>query len=329
MCLSNGHGFRLIVAESLAETSISQENKLGGSVCEIEDTSDPAFKVTILIRTIFRKNMDEITLDKYSEEVIRIYKKGFNSDITMIDKKKILIPSYGYQMTLHSKQMKSLLIHYATVNNGFEYNVVFTFPEDGKTQYVSKAQEIMKRLKFIDELSLLRKVINMEFLFLEIDSIKIPYPNDWQVFSSENINELKEWEFNDNLYSSLLLNKEATYVFKSKYENEQLFTMTLTVIHKEIDLERLYSIVQQQTNSLFVKNYGSNYVDKSKGKIVIKEKTYYNFMFETTKANDYSTLYKYFFANKGFTYLIGFKTPTVWFNALKPKMDELIDRIEY
>ncbi len=329
LCLSNDHGLRLIVDDNLVETSISEENKLSGSICEIEDISDSVFKGTILVRKIFRKNMDEITLDKYSDEVLRMYKRGFSPDITMVEKKQIIKPINGYQMALYSNQMKSLIVHYATVNSGFEYNIAFTFPEDGRTKYIPVVQRILEGIKFIDDLSLFNRLLSMKLSLFKLDSVKIPYPENWRVFSSENISELKEWEFNDHLYSSLILNKEATYVFKSKYENEQLFTMTLTVIPKEIDIERLYPSVQQQINSLFVKDYGPKYLDKSKGKIVIKERTYYNFTFETTKAGDYSTLNKYWFSNKSFTYLIGFKTPTVWFSALKPKMDELIERIEY
>ncbi len=329
LCLSGDHGLRLIVDDNLAETSISEENKLRGSICEIEDISDSAFKVTVLVRKIFRKNMDEITLNNYSDEVLRIYQKGFSPDITMIEKKQIIIPSRGYQITFYSNHTKSLLIHYATVNSGFEYNIGVTFPEDGRTKYISKVQRILEGVKFIDNPSLFNRLLSMDFSLLKLDSVKIPYPKDWRVFSSENISELKEWEFNDHLYSSLLLNKDATYVFKSKYENEQLFTMTLAIIPKEIDLETVYPNVKQQTNALYAKDYGSNYVDRSKGKTMIKERTYYNFMFETTASGNYSILYKYWFVNKGFTYLIGFKTPTVWFSALKQKMDELIERIEY
>ncbi|HVO65172.1 MAG TPA: hypothetical protein VMT12_01725 [Syntrophales bacterium] len=43
-CLSNAHGIRLVADEGLVETPVSEQSRMSGSVCELENLSDGAFR---------------------------------------------------------------------------------------------------------------------------------------------------------------------------------------------------------------------------------------------------------------------------------------------
>ena len=326
-CLSNKHGIRLIADGGLIETPVPEMDKQSGAVCELEDEVDSRFKITIFSHNKFSKNIDERSLDSFSDEVLKTIGKTLSPDTQIQDKKQVLLSSLGYQVLLYSPLKKYYLVYYATVRNGFEYKVIFTFPADRKAISISRAANILEGLMFSYPAVLVEKINNSGFSFLDINSVKIPYPQDWQVFSRENISELKKVEVVDNFYSKLLSGNDASYVFKSKYGNEQLFTMTIMLIPKKLDLEAMYPDMRRQTNSLFTKDYGAYYLDKSQGKIVVAGKAFYNFTFEATKPSNYFTLYQFWFVDKGSTYAVKFKVPSEHFSVLKEKMDDVIDNI--
>jgi hypothetical protein len=328
-CLSNSHGFRLSAEDTLVETTILELNKINGSVCELENIYNKSFLVTLFVHKTLKKSILGTSLDEFGESQLRMYKKTFGMDVELLDKKNVSEQAQGYLLTLRSCKMKNFIIHYATVNSGLEYTAVFTFPEQNKAKYEPLVRNTLKGLNFATPIQLIKSINTMSLAILKLDTIRIPYPKDWRVYSAQNIDELKKSEVDDHFYSELFLSNSVTHVFKSKYENEQLFTMTVYTIPKQLNLEQQYSDLRDHVNSLFQKDYGSNYLDKSLGKIVIKGRPYYSFIFETKKADDSAVMYQLFFVNKGITYILKFKSPAILFQALKPKMDEIIEKIEY
>ncbi|MGD1075552.1 MAG: hypothetical protein ABR903_05675 [Thermodesulfovibrionales bacterium] len=329
-CPSNAHGFHLTVGDdTLVETTISEQNRKSGSVCELQNLSDGALKVTLFARKTFKEDIYGTSLEQFLESYLKVYRKTFSSDVAILDKKEVFLPMPGYQLIFRSDSMKCLIVLYSTVKGGLEYFVAFTFPVSGKDRYMPLVQDTIKGLSFTSQIPLVLSMNTTPLSFLDLNLVKIPYPKGWQVYSAENVEELKRSEVDDHLYSKLIINEEATYVFKSKYENEQLFTMTLAIIPKPLDLDRLYPDVRRQVNALFQRDYGPDYTDKSLGRIVIKERPYYNFTFETSKSDHHSVLYEFWFVNRGLIYVVKFKTPTALFQTLKRKMDEVIEQIEY
>ena len=272
--------------------------------------------------------MDEMTLDNFAEAGLGVFRKFLGQNTKVLEKAQLSLARPGYQITLQTEEPKLFIVLYATVSNSFEYNFLFSFPAKTKERS-SKVQAILEGIRFTNDMWFLKRINETGFSVLEVEGVKIPYPKGWKVFSADDIEELRRVEFNDHFYSKLFVNKEATHVFKSKYEKDQVFTMTLALITKHIELEEHYLGTRKLVNSLFAKDYGTNYIDKSQGKLLVRGRAYYNFAFETLEPNNYSTLYQFVFLHQGFTYMIKFKTPTSLFGVLQGTLDQIIDKIQY